>query len=208
MITDAILGGHALSLHRFPLEQKNRSLQAWDAADEYLVDHVFTHHDTLKHVLIFNDSFGSLTSAMLSQYPDIKITNVSDSFIALKACQHNLVQNNLNDEHVIHQNSLSELPKTVDLILMKVPKNAGFMQYLLSKLSYLPAHISLCIAGKAKEIHSSTLKSIHHFLHEYHNHIYQLNNELYPDYHNHIHQLNNESYPDCHNTKFHVQKHF
>lgn len=166
MITDALLGGHALTLHRFPLEQKNRSLQAWDAADEYLVDHVFTHHDTLKHVLILNDSFGSLTSAMLSQYPNIKITNVSDSFIALKACQHNLVQNNLNDEHVIYQNSLSELPKTVDLILMKVPKNAGFMQYLLSKLSYLPAHIPLCIAGKAKEIHSSTLKSIHHFLHE------------------------------------------
>jgi len=38
--TQAILGNKTFTLERFPLEQKTRSLQAWDSADEYLINYV------------------------------------------------------------------------------------------------------------------------------------------------------------------------
>ena len=64
MITSALLGGTHYTLHRFPLEQKNRSLQAWDAADEYLIDYVKEHHPSAKKLLILNDDFGALACAL------------------------------------------------------------------------------------------------------------------------------------------------
>lgn len=166
MTTDALLGEHHLTLHRFPLEQKNRSLQAWDSADEYLLDYTFEHHCPPQHALVLNDAFGAITAALIAQYPTIRVTCVSDSFVSHQACQYNLAVNTLNTEHVTSQNSLTSLPQDVDLILMKVPKNAGFMQYQLAQISQLAADIPVIIAGKVKEIHSSTLKSVTHFLSE------------------------------------------
>jgi 16S rRNA G1207 methylase RsmC len=166
MIIDAILGKHHLTLHRFPLEQKNRSLQAWDSADEYLLDYTFEHHPAPRHILVLNDAFGAITTSLLAQYPTIKVTNASDSIISYHACLHNLAENTLNAEQVISQNSLTPFPQDTDLILMKVPKNAGFMQHQLSLISQLTADIPVIIAGKVKDIHSSTLKSVSHFLSE------------------------------------------
>lgn len=44
MTTQAQLGDKTFTLERFPLDQKNRSLQAWDSADEYLINYVNEHH--------------------------------------------------------------------------------------------------------------------------------------------------------------------
>ncbi|MBQ4848627.1 methyltransferase [Pseudoalteromonas sp. MMG012] len=164
MTTEAFLGTHPLTLHRFPLDQKNRSLQAWDAADEYLIEYTFANYETPKHALIFNDSFGGLAAALIAQHPTIKVTTVSDSFVSHQACQYNLAENTLSKTHLFQQNSLAPLPSDCDLILMKVPKNAGFLQHQLAQLSHLPANIPVILAGKVKEIHSSTLKSVAHFL--------------------------------------------
>ncbi|MCF6436077.1 methyltransferase [Pseudoalteromonas sp. MMG022] len=166
MTTDALLGGNTLTLHRFPLEQKNRSLQAWDAADEYLVDYVLEHHNQALRILVLNDGFGALSCALLSTNTKRQVTNVSDSFIAHQACQYNLIENQLDDSDVRYLDSLSALPNDVDLVLLKVPKNAGFLAHQLSLLSQLPADIKVIAAGKAKEIHTSTLKSFSHYLHE------------------------------------------
>ncbi|WP_125558617.1 methyltransferase [Pseudoalteromonas rubra] len=171
MITDAVLAGTALTLHRFPLEQKNRSLQAWDAADEYLLDHITTAYPDARDILILNDAFGALSctlAARLKDHAQWHITQVSDSFVAQQATRHNLAENQLDwvldETKLTQQDSLATLPTQCDLILIKVPKNAGLLQHQLSQLSHLAAGIPIVAAGKAKEIHTSTLKSFSHFM--------------------------------------------
>ncbi|KZN46828.1 hypothetical protein N474_03805 [Pseudoalteromonas luteoviolacea CPMOR-2] len=170
MTTEAVLANHPFILHRFPLEQKNRSLQAWDAADEYLLDHITSEYPNAQSVLILNDSFGALCCATSIIYAKEQVLPslffVSDSFVSKAACQHNLIENQLPSEHVTFLDSLANLPTEIDLVLIKIPKNAGFLQYQLSLLSHLPADIPVIAAGKAKEIHTSTLKSFNHFLSE------------------------------------------
>ncbi len=76
-----------LTLSRFPLAQVNRSLQAWDAADEYLINYL-SEQQLIKancQVLIFNDTFGALSthfcsrSLLTTEDNDISdVTNVSN----------------------------------------------------------------------------------------------------------------------------------
>lgn len=162
MTTDAILAGNPFTLHRFPLDQKNRSLQAWDSADEYLLDYVFEHHRDANRILILNDSFGALCCALADKH----CTVVTDSYVSTLAYEYNLEANELADAKVDVLTSMDELPKDIDLILIKIPKNSGLLQAQLAQLSKLTIDIPVIAAGKAKEIHTSTLKSFSHFLTE------------------------------------------
>lgn len=55
------LTGCAFSLHRYPI-QKNETLQAWDAADEYLIEQLEQKElPTSSRILILNDGFGALS---------------------------------------------------------------------------------------------------------------------------------------------------
>ncbi|WP_462165167.1 methyltransferase [Pseudoalteromonas xiamenensis] len=157
MLTDALLGGVTYTLHRFPLDQKNRSLQAWDSADELLVEHVETLADAPKHLLIINDGFGALACALNAP----NITSLSDSFVSHEATKYNLAANNLVDKTVEFVDSLAHFADTIDLVVIKLPKNNGFLAALLSQLStHLKPGVPVVLAGKAKDIHTSTLKLI------------------------------------------------
>ncbi|NUZ09773.1 methyltransferase [Pseudoalteromonas sp. McH1-7] len=162
MTTDATLAGKPFTLHRFPLDQKNRSLQAWDSADEYLLDYVFEHHIDANRILIINDAFGALCCALADKH----CTLVTDSFVSTLAYQHNLEVNELEHAQVEVLSSIDTYPEDIDLVVLKLPKNAGLLQSQLAKLSKLDADIPVIAAGKAKEIHTSTLKSFTHFLTE------------------------------------------
>lgn len=163
MLTDITLGGVEYSLHRFPLDQKNRSLQAWDSADELLVDHFLSLPETPKHLLIINDAFGALGCAL---YPH-KTTWMSDSFVSLEATKHNLSCNNLSDKPMRFIDSLADFDADIDCVFIKLPKNNGFLHAVLQQLSsQLPAGVPVVLAGKAKDIHLSTLKLVGKSLHE------------------------------------------
>ncbi len=168
MTTEAVLGGHTLTLHRFPLDQKNRSLQAWDSADEYLIEHIQSEFPNAQHILVLNDAFGALTCALhaLDTQQSRKVTSFNDSYVAQQACLYNLEENELETRQTELLDSLSALPTEVDLILIKLPKNAGFLQYQLSLLSQFENDVPVIAAGKAKDIHTSTLKSFSHFIAE------------------------------------------
>ena len=172
-----IFDDQPLSLSRFPLKQVNRSLQAWDATDEYLLSHCQSQ-DLLtspKRVLIFNDSFGALATN-LSHH---QVFSVSDSYLAHQGCRHNLDENELNTENVHLLTSLDELPQKVDVILYRIPKSNALLSYQLSLIantySVNTEHANLdkanrsdevtFIAGaRAKDIHTSTLKLFEKYL--------------------------------------------
>lgn len=65
MTTQATLGDNTLLLNAF-LWIKNRSLQAWDSADEYLIDYVNEHYPDCRSLLILNDSFVHLAVTLAS----------------------------------------------------------------------------------------------------------------------------------------------
>ncbi|WP_165744318.1 methyltransferase [Pseudoalteromonas sp. Z9A6] len=163
MTTQAQLGDKTFTLERFPLDQKNRSLQAWDSADEYLINYVNEHHPDCRSLLILNDSFG----AHACYFNKLTVCSVNDSYISHQAAAYNLQENKLPTADFTQLDSLSALPQDVDLVLIKIPRNVGFLQFQLSELSeVLAPGTPVIAAGKTKEIHNSTIKSFEQFIGE------------------------------------------
>ena len=60
-MSQAELNGELFTLERFPPNAEEEALQAWEAADEYLLQQV---NDVDGLTLIFNDGFGALACAL------------------------------------------------------------------------------------------------------------------------------------------------
>ena len=156
MKPELTLHGRTLTLQRYPV-RKNETLQAWDAADEYLINYVKEADialDPARPILLLNDSFGALSCWFAN---DGKVTTVTDSFIAQQACLANLADNQLPEVSIV--DCLADLPKEPQLVLMKLPKNNRLLVWQLQQLcQLLPADCTVVTAAKARDIHSSTLK--------------------------------------------------
>ncbi|MCA1930583.1 methyltransferase [Rheinheimera sp.] len=145
-----------LQLDRLPLGQSNRSLQAWDAADELLLLQalpLLQNNAGLK-ILIMHDLFGALSCA-LGDYPH---TQQNDSVLSQQATAHNRKQNALSAEAVSYIDSVTALPDGLDLVLLKVPNNHGYLRFMLQQLSLVVRPDTIVIAAaKAKDIHKNLL---------------------------------------------------
>ena len=157
MISPFIVNDKNLFLDRYPIGQVNRSLQAWDAADEYLINHIeqaqLVNTDT--KVLIFNDAFGALAVNFIQH----NVHCVNDSYLSQQGTKHNLEQNYLDDGNITQLSSLDELPDAIELIIYKIPKSKSLLIEQLIKIREKYSDNVIFIAGdKAKDIHSSTIK--------------------------------------------------
>ena len=165
-----------LILSRFPLAQVNRSLQAWDSADEYLLNYIKEQNlitDNSK-VVIFNDAFGALTTHFC--YPketedSVKVNTdiycVNDSFISCQGIAYNIKQNQLSDTNITQLNCLDALPNAIDVVLYKIPKsNSLLIEQLIHIQKSIGRNTVFIAADRAKEIHSSTLKLFEKYLGE------------------------------------------
>lgn len=156
-----------LMLNRYPKQHQHVSLQAWDSADEYLIQHVAQLSlPESAHIVILNDDFGALTCA-LSKYA---ITWQSDSWIAQKACIENLKENQTDDSNIQFIHSLISLtdlkaPKP-DLIIIKLPRAHALLEYQLAQIQPLSSDIPVVAVGKVKAVQSSVLKLFEKYLGE------------------------------------------
>ncbi|KGJ88936.1 methyltransferase [Colwellia psychrerythraea] len=162
MISPFIVNDKNLFLSRFPVAQVNRSLQAWDSADEYLVNHV-NEEGLIKantKLAIFNDAFGALTTNFChSANDDPDVICINDSFISSQGIRYNIEQNALDDSNITLLSSLDNLPNDIDVILYKIPKSKSLLiEQLIQIKKSVPANCIFIAADRAKEIHSSTLK--------------------------------------------------
>ena len=73
-MSQAELNGELFTLERFPPNAEEEALQAWEAADEYLLQQV---NDVDGLTLIFNDGFGALACALAARNP----VSINDSFM-------------------------------------------------------------------------------------------------------------------------------
>ncbi|MGL4354240.1 MAG: methyltransferase [Aeromonas popoffii] len=150
-----------LTLYRYP-RQSQDPLQAWDAADEYLIN-------TLAEaplaqagpVIIMNDGFGALAAYLHDHTP----VWVSDSYISERATLANLAENQLDPNAITLQDTLSPLPPAPALVVIKVSKYQALLeQQLLALRQVATPATRILAAGKAKDIHSSTLALFEKYL--------------------------------------------
>jgi len=144
-----------LELDRYPLDAAADNLQAWDAADEYLLQHCATLTPQSGPTLLFNDGFGTLACALQDRSP----VSIGDSFLSQLACRHNLQKNPLDGGHVQFLDSLAPLPEAPALVLIKLPKTLALLEHQLYALRQVAVPSTQIIAaGKVRDIHNSTLQ--------------------------------------------------
>ncbi|MFT5757145.1 MAG: 23S rRNA (guanine1835-N2)-methyltransferase [Alteromonadaceae bacterium] len=163
MISPFIINDKNVFIDRFPAGQVNRSLQAWDAADEYLINYV-EENKLIKpksNLLIINDAFGSLTINFTQQ----QVYCVNDSYLSQQGIAYNLEQNHIDDKNIHYLTSLDALPNNIDIVLFKIPKSKSLLvaQLMMLRRSYT-SDVVFIAADRAKEIHSSTLKLFEKYL--------------------------------------------
>lgn len=144
-------------LQRLPL-QKGQTLKAWDAADEYLLQHVVENKRLTpdSKILIINDQFGSL-ACNLHAY---SVQSWSDSYINELSTSHNARINRLKTTTQMIPSIKSPQGK-FDIVLIKVPKINALLEDQLIKLKdHINADTLIISAAMARNIHSSTLALI------------------------------------------------
>lgn len=145
-------------LQRLPFR---RNLRAWDAADEYVLNHLAEVGGPVGSVLTVNDSFGALACALSDSQP----TMWSDSVLSHEAASLNLEGNRIDPDGVTFLASSADLTSEATAssepfgtVIIKVPKTLALLEYQLSKLrSRLGPDSVVIAAGMSKHIHSSTL---------------------------------------------------
>ena len=146
----------SLTLWRFPKQDETSSLQAWDSADHLLANHVslnLTGAKYLNSMLIVNDSFGCLACHLHQFSPKV----YTDSKISEIAAKENLSLNNLNPNIEITSNTDSL--KQAKLVLLKLPKNLDYLQFILQQVHQSQfEEVEIITSAKAAEINKSVMK--------------------------------------------------
>ena len=136
-------------LVRFPYSG-NKTLRAWDAADEYLLAHVAGsgteaeagadagagagagggEDATVGDVLILNDAFGALSLGMAKRSPQM----MSDSYLSHLAVRENFARNGMDEGAVSLLSSMATPRGPVGLLLAKVPKALSLLEDQLHRI--------------------------------------------------------------------------
>lgn len=150
-----------LTLYRYP-RQSQETLQAWDAADEYLINTLAESPlEQAGPVIIMNDGFGALAAYLHPHSPCC----VTDSYISERATLANLAENGLDAGGIRLQDALAPLPDAPALVVIKVSKYQALLeQQLLALRAVVTPATRVIAAGKAKDIHTSTLKLFEKYL--------------------------------------------
>lgn len=120
-----------LDLLRQP-DQPHEPLQAFDAADEYLLKQV--HEQGLPaatRVLLLNDSFGALAVSLAAH---AHITSSGDSHLGYLGLQVNLLRNQLPADAVKFVPASATAQGPFDLVLIRVPKTLALLEEQLIRL--------------------------------------------------------------------------
>ncbi|MBU4682085.1 23S rRNA (guanine(1835)-N(2))-methyltransferase RlmG [Cedecea davisae] len=147
-------GFRSLTLKRFPETDDVNPLQAWEAADDYLLQQV-DELEPVGPVLVFNDTFGTLACVLAEQKP----YSISDSYLSELATRENLRENGIAENSVTFLDSTAEYPQAPGLVLIKVPKTLALLEQQLRALRKVVTPETRIIAGaKARDVHNSTLE--------------------------------------------------
>lgn len=133
-----------LDLIRQP-DQANDPLQAFDAADQYLLEHLASQAPAADcRVLVLNDSFGALAASLAGQLP---VVSSSDSHLGRVALEKNLARNGKPFDSVPFVPASETWQGTFDRVLVRVPKTLALLEEQLIRLQGHLAPGAEVIAG-------------------------------------------------------------
>jgi 16S rRNA (guanine1207-N2)-methyltransferase len=139
-----------LDLIRQP-EQQAEPLQAFDAADEYLLNHL--HEQGLPsnaRVLVLNDNFGALAANLAGH---AQVTSSSDSHLGYLGLQANLARNHLPTDAVSFVPASATAQGPFDRVLIRVPKTLALLEEQLIRLhGQLAPDARVIAAGMVKHL--------------------------------------------------------
>ncbi|MFJ2287643.1 methyltransferase [Pseudomonas iridis] len=120
-----------LDLIRQP-EQQNEPLQAFDAADEYLLNYLAAQQPVAgTRVLVLNDSFGALAASLLGK---VEVSSSGDSFLGFQGLEKNLLRNGQAFDAIQGIPASEPLVGPFDRVLIRVPKTLALLEEQLIRL--------------------------------------------------------------------------
>jgi len=119
-----------LKVRRYPATS-NKSLQAWNAGDEYLLEHLQGMDISNKNIAIYNDRFGYLSCHLAGFEPQCVVHRKSQETSVLM----NAKLNNLSIDNTQFSTPFNSETSSVDIGLMQIPKSLDLFRYFLHKLS-------------------------------------------------------------------------
>ena len=149
-------------IYRLPY-RNNEKLRAWDAADEYLLQHLFENVLLTgeSRILILNDSFGALAIALNAYKP----VAISDSWLSRQATKINLDANDLSPSEIQFKSSLDWPIESFDLVIIKAPKTMAFFEDQLIRLQGLITENTIVIAtGMIKAMPAAVWKLLEKYI--------------------------------------------
>ena len=135
----------------------NKTLRAWDAADEYALAHLREVETEAPGggTLLVNDAFGALSVSLSGRRPQM----LSDSFLSHLAVKENLVRNGMEAGTVRSLGSLDVPKGPLSVVLAKVPKTLALLEDQLHRIRPLLSPDTLVVgAGMTRNIHTSTVE--------------------------------------------------
>ena len=133
-----------LELIRQP-EYANDPLQAFDAADEYLLEHMASQAlPDAARVLVLNDSFGALAISLRAH---AQVTGSGDSYLARLALEKNLMRNGQAFDSVPFIPASQPWQGPFDQVLVRVPKTLALLEEQLIRLQGQLAPGAHVVAG-------------------------------------------------------------
>lgn len=120
-----------LDLIRQP-DQANDPLQAFDAADEYLLEQLHAQQLAAEsRVLVLNDSFGALAASLIDH---VSVVSSGDSHLAHMALEKNLARNGKAFDSVPFVPASEHWQGHFDRVLVRVPKTLALLEEQLIRL--------------------------------------------------------------------------
>ncbi|MFI8518094.1 methyltransferase [Streptomyces sp. NPDC085481] len=145
-------------LTRFPSDPRD-PLRAWDAADEYLLQHLAENRTDLSGtVAVVGDRWGALVTALAAAGAG-ELVQISDSYLGRRATDDNLARSGAAAGAVRLLTTQDPPPERVDVLLVRVPKSLALLEDQLHRLAPAVHQGTVIVgAGMVKEIHTSTLR--------------------------------------------------
>ncbi|MBL4625651.1 MAG: methyltransferase [Flavobacteriales bacterium] len=131
-----------LNIRRYP-KSENRSLRAFSAADELILEHITNESIDLRAPVLLNDRFGYL-ACTFDKYSPISIVNYKSQE---KALRQNMIANDLT---IIEQNIISPFDRidhAIETAIVKIPKSLDLFKLQLDKLVDSLADNGVVICG-------------------------------------------------------------
>ncbi|MCF6268851.1 MAG: methyltransferase [Melioribacteraceae bacterium] len=144
-----------LNIVRYP-HSENKSLRAWNSADEYILKHINENEIKVKDVIIFNDRFGFLSSSLIDYSPKIIIDNKSQE----KSIKSNITLNKLELSKCEFLTPLDNPNSPIELSIIKIPKSMDLFRLYLNQVSELLESESVIICGFMTKYFTSQMLDI------------------------------------------------